>query len=116
MIKEEVAKICHEANRSLCETQGDYSQPSWGEAPQWQRDSAIFGVQFHINNPDAGPDDSHKSWLAEKEAAGWKYGPVKNPETKEHPCFVPYDQLPEDQQAKDYLFKGIVHSLAKFIK
>lgn len=115
MIKEEVAKICHEANRSLCETQGDYSQLSWGQAPQWQRDSAINGVQFHVDNPDAGTDDSHKSWLAEKEAAGWKYGPIKDPEKKEHPCFVPYEDLPPDQQAKDYLFRGIVHSLASFI-
>ena len=29
-----------------------------------------------------------------EEADGWKYGPVKDPEKKEHPCFVPYDDLP----------------------
>jgi hypothetical protein len=116
MTREEVAKICHEANKALCQTQGDHSQPTWEEAPQWQVDSAINGVQFHLDNPDAGTDDSHKSWLAEKEAAGWKYGAVKDPEKKEHPCFVPYEELPAEQQAKDYLFRGIIHALRSFVK
>ena len=111
----DVAKVCHEANKALCEGLGDTSQPSWEDAPEWQKSSAINGVKFHLDNPDAGPDESHKSWLAQKEAEGWKYGPVKNPETKEHPCFVPYEQLPAEQQAKDYLFKEIIHSLSKFI-
>lgn len=115
MTIQDVAKICHEANKALCQTQKDHSQEPWESAPQWQQDSAINGVQFHIDNPDAGTDDSHKSWLAEKEAAGWKYGPVKDPEKKEHPCFVPYEELPAEQQAKDYLFRGIVHALRPFI-
>src|SRR5437879_1359495 len=41
---EQVAKICHEANRAYCETIGDNSQPTWEKAPQWQKDSAINGV------------------------------------------------------------------------
>lgn len=45
-------------------------------------------------------------------AAGWKYGPVKDPERKEHPCFVPYDGLPPEQRAKDYLFRAVVHQLS----
>lgn len=116
MTVENVAKICHEANKALCETQGDFSQPSWEEAPQWQIDSAINGVLFHLDNPDATPMCSHNSWLAQKEAEGWKYGPIKDAEKKEHPCFVPYDQLPLEQQAKDYLFGGIILSLEPFIK
>lgn len=56
----DVAKLCHEANRALCETQGDISQPKWEDAPEWQVNSAIKGVQFHLDNPSAGTDDSHK--------------------------------------------------------
>jgi hypothetical protein len=81
------------------------------DAPDWQKTSAINGVKFHMEHPDAGPDHSHNEWLAEKQATGWKYGPVKNPEAKEHPCFVPYDQLPTEQKAKDYLFRGVVHAM-----
>jgi len=109
---ETIAKTCHEVNRAYCKSIGDESQPSWEDAPEWQRKSAMNGVQFHINNPDAGPSASHDSWLAEKKADGWKYGPVKNAESKEHPCFVSYANLPENQKAKDALFIAVVHALS----
>lgn len=112
---DDIAKICHEANRALCETQGDTSQVAWEEAPDWQRESAIKGVEFNLANPDAPASASHDSWLAEKEATGWKYGPTKDAEKKEHPCFVPYDELPPEQQAKDHLFKAIVSGLSPFL-
>ena len=107
---ENVAKVCHEANRAYCATIGDNSQTTWEDAPAWQKESAIAGVIFHLTNEDTTPADSHNSWLAEKTEQGWKYGEVKNPETKEHPCFVPYESLPKSQQAKDYIFKSIVEA------
>lgn len=106
-----IAKVCHEANKAYCESTGDNSQPSWNDAPEWQKTSAIKGVEFRLANPSAQSGDSHNSWLKEKEATGWKYGEVKNPETKEHPCFVPYEQLPVSQQKKDALFIAVVHAL-----
>lgn len=111
----DIAMIAHEANRAYCQQIGDNSQKSWEEAEQWQRDSAIKGVDYHLANPDATPENSHESWMKEKEETGWTYGPVKDPEKKEHPCFVPYNELPVEQQAKDYLFRGIVHALAPFV-
>lgn len=111
MTTEQIAQVAHEINRAYCLAIGDNSQPSWEDAPQWQKDSAINGVNFHITNPDATPENSHESWLKQKQEEGWKYGPVKNPETKEHPCFVPYAELPEAQKAKDYLFRQTIHSL-----
>ena len=112
---EEVAKICHEANKAYCETLDDDSQPSWEDAPQWQKDSAIEGVRFTVYHPDAPPSASHESWLKLKEKEGWKYGTEKNAEKKEHPCFVPYDELPQEQKIKDHLFQGIVKSLVPFL-
>lgn len=115
MTKQQVAKVAHEINKSYCESIGDTSQPSWADAPDWQKSSAENGVQFHIDNPDASPSASHESWLKQKTEEGWKYGEVKNSETKEHPCFVPYDKLPVTQKSKDFLFKQIIHSLKEFI-
>lgn len=112
----DIAKVAHNINKAYCESIGDTSQPSWEDAPDWQKSSAINGVQFHIDNPDASPSASHESWLKQKTEEGWKYGEVKNPETKEHPCFVPYDQLPVSQRSKDYLFKEVIHSLKPFIE
>jgi len=109
-----IAQVCHEANRAYCATIGDNSQPTWDEAPDWQRGSAIEGVKFHLSNHSRGiapkPSASHDSWLAQKELDGWKYGPVKDAEKKEHPCFVPYDQLPIEQRLKDYIFAAVVQA------
>lgn len=107
---EQIAKTAHEVNRAYCLSIGDTSQPSWEDAPAWQKISTINGVKFHLNNPHAKPENSHNNWLKEKEANGWKYGAMKNLETKEHPCFVPYEQLPQEQKTKDYLFIGVVKS------
>lgn len=106
----QIAAVCHEANRRFCLTIGDASQPSWEDAPEWQRQSAMNGVKFHLANPDAGPSGSHENWLKEKLETGWKYGPVKDPEKKEHPCCVPYGELPLEQRMKDYIFTAIVHA------
>lgn len=113
---ENVAGICHEANRALCLNLGDTSQVPWAIAPDWQKESAIKGVQFQMENPDAPASASHDSWLQEKTDTGWKYGPVKDPDKKEHPCYVPYEELPIEQQAKDHLFKAVVGAVRGLIK
>lgn len=112
----QIARICHEANRAYCQSIGDDSQPTWDAAPEWQRQSAIKGVEFHLaaiakgEKPTASA--SHDSWLEEKRLDGWKFGAVKDADKKEHPCFVPYSELPLAQRRKDYLFGAVVESLA----
>jgi len=115
MTIEQIAKVAHELNKAYCESIGDTSQPTWEDAPEWQKSSAVNGVKFHLENPTAGPSASHDSWLKQKEEEGWKYGEVKDPEKKEHPCFVPYEKLPTEQKAKDYIFRQVIHSLKEFI-
>ena len=107
----QIAQVAHEVNRAYCQALGDDSQLPWGEAPKWQAKSAILGVAFHRNNLTAGPEASHKSWLAEKIKEGWVYGEVKDPKAKTHPCVIPFEDLPVEQQAKDYIFRAIVHAL-----
>jgi len=105
---EQVARICHETNRAYCESIGDYSQKPWDQAEEWQRQSAVKGVQFAIANPDAPASAQHDAWLSDKQQEGWKFGPIKDAEKKEHPCMVSYDELPIEQRLKDYLFRGVV--------
>ena len=106
-----IAKVAHEINRAYCAALGDETQVAWEDAPEWQQQSAIAGVEMHLANPDATPEQSHESWLAQKVAAGWVYGEVQAAEKKEHPCCRPYDELPQEQKAKDYLFRSVVHML-----
>lgn len=107
----DIAVVCHETNRQYCLAIGDASQKSWNDAEQWQRDSAIKGVEFAISNPDAKPSAQHDAWLADKEKDGWVYGPIKDPLKKEHPCMVAYQQLPLEQRVKDALFIGVVRAM-----
>ena len=109
-VKLACAKATHEVNRRYCEALGDHSQVPWEDAPEWQRESALKGVDGVLAGD--GPGKSHENWLAEKVATGWKYGPVKDPEKKEHPCMVPFDELPQDQQMKDMLFVSTVRMMA----
>lgn len=112
---ESLAIICHVVNKEYCESLGDYSQPFWDKAPDWQKQSIINGVLLHLRNPNATARDSHESWLKEKTETGWKYGPVKDADKKEHPCFVSYDELPVAQQTKDSLFKETIETYRKYI-
>lgn len=109
----QVARVCHEVNRAYCQALGDNSQPKWEDAPTWQTLSAVNGVSFHATHLDAGPEASHVNWMREKVDAGWVYGDVKDEAKKTHPCIVPFAQLPKEQQAKDYIFRAIVHALMK---
>tara|TARA_Y100000310_G_C20613136_1_gene779111 strand:+ start:338 stop:859 length:522 start_codon:yes stop_codon:yes gene_type:complete len=110
MDDESIARVCHEVNRALCEAFGDTSQPSWEDAPPWQKESGRMGVAMH-RAADVGPEANHVAWMVNKKDEGWKYGPVKDPEKKEHPCMVPFGDLPPEQQAKDYVFLAVVNAL-----
>ena len=105
---EDIAKICHQANKAYCESIGDLSQVDWMDAPQWQQESAINGVKFNLENPNAPASASHDSWLDEKIKCGWIYGEIKDVDKKQHPCVRLYEHLPKEQQLKDHLFKKIV--------
>ena len=104
------ARMAHETNRNYCKMLGDESQVPWEMAPDWQKQSAIVGVEAILKNPTMTPDQSHEGWLEHKKADGWVYGPEKNVERKEHPCMVPYSQLPITQRFKDYLFQAVVRA------
>ncbi len=105
-----IARVCHEANRAYCQVIGDDSQRSWSDAEPWQRESAMKGVEFALSG-ESTPREQHEAWMADKVAAGWVYGTVKDAEQKTHPCLVPYHDLPVEQQKKDALFRAIVLAL-----
>lgn len=104
------AMAAHEANRVYCRALGDLSQEPWDSAPDWQRESALKGVDGVFAG--AGPEKSHEGWLEEKRTAGWTFGATKDPVAKTHPCFVPYAELPPEQREKDVIFVSSVRMMA----
>jgi hypothetical protein len=89
----------------------DISQDAWKNAPDWQRESAIKGVQFILDNPNTFSEAVHQAWMDQKLAEGWVYGEEKDAVAKTHPCLVSYERLPVEQQRKDKLFQAIVQIL-----
>lgn len=104
------AEAAHEANRIFCTSIGDTSQVPWNQAPEWQQKSAIEGVRVALGG--ATPEQQHEAWCADKRHDGWVLGPAKDPAKKEHPCLVPYADLPPEQKAKDALYLAVVRGMA----
>lgn len=76
-----------------------------------QRESLEDGIRWRFKNPDTTPEENHNNWMKKKTDQGWKYGPVKDFETKEHPDLVPYQELPEIEKWKD-VADLVAHDLA----
>lgn len=106
----DIAKVCHQANKALCETEHDFSQVDWQNADKEIMLSAVDGVENALEDGYT-PQMSHESWCKFKLSHGWVHGVVKSAEHKTHPCLVEYDKLPKHQKAKDSLFISIVNSL-----
>jgi ryanodine receptor 2 len=53
--------------------------------------------------------NAHDHWARQRVAEGWKYGPRRDDARKEHPCLVPYEELPESE--KDYDRKAAMETL-----
>ena len=45
--------------------------------------------------------NAHDVWAKQRMASGWKYGPQRDDLRKEHPCLIPYEQLPESEKEYD---------------
>jgi len=94
---------------------GDDSQVSWEEAPEWLKNSVLDGVLLRLNNPELLVSAQHDSWREKKVRDGWIFGEVKDAEKKTHPCLVDFCDLPEEQKAKDFLFKDVVLGLKRIL-
>ncbi len=45
--------------------------------------------------------NAHEVWAQERIAQGWRPGPKRNDLRKEHPCLIPYEELPESEKVYD---------------
>ena len=108
----DVASICHEANRQYARVLGDTVHLPWDMCPEWQKKSVVAGVRVVLKNENVSAEELHASWMAQKVAEGWIWGPTKDPYKKQHPCLLPYDQLPDHERFKDQLFHAIAKKLS----
>lgn len=43
----------------------------------------------------------HEVWADNRMKQGWTYGEQRNDALKQHPCLVPYEELPDDEKTYD---------------
>lgn len=107
MIIEVICRIAHQVNKAYCEEIGDVAYSDWEDAPEEYKESMRNGVAQALK-ADFDTEELHQKWMEDRIAKGWVYGPEKDFEKKEHPCLVPYSEIPKEQRVKDSLFKAVV--------
>ena len=64
----------------------------------------LTGVQIPadlINLVEQLAEITHDNWVRQRLADGWRHGQQRNDLQKEHPCIVPYEDLPESEKEYD---------------
>jgi RyR domain len=57
--------------------------------------------------------NNHDHWARKRIDEGWRYGPARSDERKEHPDLVPYEELSEGE--KEYDRKTVVEALKAIV-
>ncbi len=104
---EQIARICHEANRVVQSSVGEQTV-EWSRAPAEMKSSTRAGVAYRLKHPEVCPKDQHDEWVLSKTGEGWVFGERKDEIAKTHPNLVVYSELPQQQKFKDHLFIAIV--------
>lgn len=114
---EAASHAAHEVLRSYSRNVlDDYTHAAWDDVPEESKREVRQNV-ISIMQYDYTAEKSHEIWMAQKLASGWRWGNVKNPEKREHPCLVEYKLLPEEQRFKDELWVSTVRlMLTSFLK
>lgn len=45
----------------------------------------------------------HDNWARQRMHDGWRFGQARDDHERQHPCLVPYDDLPESEKEYDRL-------------
>ena len=46
-------------------------------------------------------ENVHDVWAETRIKDGWRYGETRNDERMEHPCLIPYEELPDSEREYD---------------
>ena len=103
MTCEEIVYVASAANDALRDVTGQKRRPIFLHPDTINR--TVRGVTNTLADPTVTPEQSHEKWMADY---------LKEHKAEEHPCCVPYAQLPAEDKIKDELFLAIVRALAAY--
>ena len=111
----QIAEVAHGANRALRRALGEETKLGRGRA--WALLDTAFkqrladGVDQQRLEP-VSPEVCHERWMAAMQNSGWVHGETQDLIMMTHPNLLPWDELPEEQRAKDRLFIAIIAALS----
>jgi hypothetical protein len=112
LVINDIARICHEANRALCKALGDRVLPEWDALDNETQGITIRGVRYVLEPfTERSLHEMHERWRVDKIMHGWTYGEVIDDLKKTHKNMVSYADLPIEQKGKDALFLNVVVTL-----
>lgn len=107
-----IARIAHEADRTLAAINGDMTVGGWNNLHGWERTSAIAGVKHAIALPEASAATLHQLWINDKAEAGWMRGATFSLTDKKDPLLLPWNRLTPLQRLREEMFLAVVRSLS----
>jgi hypothetical protein len=90
---------------------GDNAPRAWEHASKEKRAGYILAVQGVIDHPDISPEKQHMEWCDSMYAKGWTYGHELSEGNRVHPNLLKYQDLPQEQRIKDWVFLSVVKGL-----
>jgi len=70
------------------------------------RPQPLQSEHIHLEGPllelvELLAENAHDIWAHQRMIDGWSYGPERCDKSLQHPCLVPYSELPESEKAYD---------------
>ena len=103
-----LSKFCHGVVSQYGQAFGqDINE--WNDLSKSEQQHYIARVAHFMAYPESTAGEPHEAWKMRLLLNGWSYGHELNADRKTRPELVFFSQLPPEQQAVDYIIKGIVH-------
>ncbi len=81
----------------------------WDEICEKEQKHIIGRIAHFMTYPEAEASAPHEAWRMRILLSGWSLGPKLSAERKTRPDLCYFSQLPPEQQACDFIIKGLVH-------
>lgn len=111
---EKATEILHAATSIVPRPDGSMNV-SWEELNDFQKNNAVSAVKELLLERLHTPEEHHNLWLRPMIEQGWKQGEYSL-EDKTHPCVCSYEELPDSEKLKDYIWMHMVEAFRPFIK
>lgn len=108
----QIAKLAHEALRTVCLMFQDAPPAPWADAHDQQKRSMTNLVARLAEHPNITAHQVHDQHVAQQRAEGWSYGVMRCTVTKKSPLLLPWEELSHKYRAKQgFVFAMVRHLL-----